>query len=126
MENEKYSPNLYRVYFKSSSQAIYKHLELTPPPAVKKLIKVKESVKEISLEAVPQFAGDYIFLDSGNEGQFERDGAFWNSIPAVKNHRVYDVDGKYFWPYDPIAVQAQVQKVTEMLVEGSKAKSEKK
>ncbi|WGU95845.1 iron-hydroxamate ABC transporter substrate-binding protein [Paenibacillus dendritiformis] len=98
-------------------QAVYEHLELTPPPAVQKLIDHREDIKFISLEKVPEYAGDYIFLDSGHDGQFERNGAFWNSLDAVKNNRVFDLDGDYFWPYDPIAIKAQVEKVAEMLVE---------
>lgn len=38
-------------------------------------------------------------------------------MDAVKNNRVFDLDGDYFWPYDPIAIKAQVEKVAEMLVE---------
>ncbi|MBN3526679.1 hypothetical protein [Paenibacillus apiarius] len=85
-----------------------------------KLIEAKEDIKEISFEMVPEFAGDYIFLDSGKDGQFEWSGSFWKSLKAVKNNRVYDLDGDFFWPYDPIAVKAQVKKVAQMLVEGNK------
>lgn len=98
-------------------QTVYKHLELTPPPAVQKLIDNREDIKSISLEKVPEYAGDYILLDSGHDGQFDRNGSFWNSLDAVKHNRVFDLDGDYFWPYDPIAIKAQVEKVAEMLVE---------
>ncbi len=101
-------------------QAIYKHLELTPPPRVQKLIDAKEDFKVISFETIPEFAGDYIFLESGKNGQFQRNGSFWNSLEAVKNNRVFDLDTDYFWPYDPIAIKAQVEKVAELLEKSHK------
>lgn len=110
-----YSSGIWR-----GSQAIYKHLELTPPQRIQELIDANEPIKEISAEVIPEYAGDYIFLDSGNSGQFDRDGALWQSLEAVKNNRVFDLDGDYFWPYDPIAIKAQVEKVAEMIVERNK------
>lgn len=101
-------------------QAIYKHLELTPPPRVQKLIDEKEDLKVISYETIPEFAGDYMFLELGTSGQFQRHGAFWNSLEAVKNNRVFELDTDFFWPYDPIAIKAQVEKVAEMLEKSRK------
>jgi len=96
-------------------QAIYKHLELTPPPRVQQMIEAGEDNKKISFELVPEFAGDYIFLDSPQEGLLDREGSVWKTLDAVKENQVFDLDGDYFWPYDPIAIKAQVQKVAEML-----------
>jgi len=102
-------------------QAIYSHLELTPPPRVQEIIEAGKDLEKVSFELVPEFAGDYIFLDSPQEGLLDREGSVWNTLDAVKQNRVFDLDGDYFWPYDPIAIKAQVQKVAEMLSEWKQA-----
>jgi len=99
-------------------QAIYDHLELKRPPLIEKMNESHEEYRSISWEKIPEVAGDYIFLEAGENGTFDREGAFWKTIPAVKNKRVYDLDTKYFWPFDPIAVKAQVEMVADMLVQG--------
>ena len=40
----------------------------------------------------------------------------WTSIEAVKQDRVFYLDAKRFWPFDPIAVLAQAEEVADMIV----------
>ncbi|MBP1994412.1 hypothetical protein [Paenibacillus eucommiae] len=62
-------------------EAIYQHLQLTPPDKQKQEMIGKVSFKQISYEVVGHYAGDYIFLDQGemisevwgnNEGVWSR------------------------------------------------------
>ncbi|MGG1659771.1 hypothetical protein [Brevibacillus sp. NRS-1366] len=39
-------------------------------------------------------------------------------MDVVKNGHVFQLDTDYFWPYDPIAVKAQIDLIADMLVEG--------
>ncbi|AJS61424.1 hypothetical protein UB51_06520 [Paenibacillus sp. IHBB 10380] len=99
-------------------QAIYQQLGLTPPDKVRKdLIEAKIDALSISEEKMADYAGDYIFLDISGGAEFDENSPIWASLDAVKNNRVFKLDGDRFWPYDPIAVQAQVEEVAAMIQE---------
>lgn len=97
--------------------AIYKELKLTPPATIQKeLIDANVTIKEVSMEVLKDYAGDYIFFDESNGAKMDKKDKVWTSIEAVKQDRVFYLDGKRFWPFDPIAVLAQAEEVTEMIV----------
>jgi len=97
--------------------AIYKELKLTPPERIQKeLIAPGETFKEVSLEVLNDYAGDYIFFDESKGAEMDKKDKVWTSIEAVKQDRVFYLDAKRFWPFDPIAVLAQAEEVTEMIV----------
>ncbi|OIB02976.1 ABC transporter substrate-binding protein [Paenibacillus sp. LC231] len=97
--------------------AIYKELQLTPPATIQKeLIDANVTYKEVSLEVLNDYAGDYIFFDESNGAEMDKKDKVWTSIEAVKQDRVFYLDAKRFWPFDPIAVLAQAEEVTEMIV----------
>lgn len=107
-----YGDGIYR-----GGQAIYKHLKLTPPDRIKtELIDAGETYKQVSFEVLTDYAGDYIFFDESKVGSLDKDDAVWASIDAVKNEKIFYLDPERFWPYDPVAVLAQVEEVAEMLV----------
>ena len=114
-----YGDGIYR-----GGQAIYKQLQLKAPQNIQKeLIETGETFKQVSYEVLPEYAGDYIFLDESNGAELNREDSLWESMDAVKNNNVFYLDAKRFWPFDPIAVLAQVEEVTNMLLE--KKKNEK-
>ncbi|KOR89729.1 ABC transporter substrate-binding protein [Paenibacillus solani] len=97
--------------------AIYKELKLTPPATIQKeLIDANVTYKEVSLEVLKDYAGDYIFFDESNGAEMDKKDKVWTSIEAVKQDRVFYLDAKRFWPFDPIAVLAQAEEVTDMIV----------
>ena len=107
-----YGDGIYR-----GGQAIYKHLQLTPPERIKKeLIDAGETYKQVSFEVLIDYAGDYIFFDQSHGGTLDKEDPVWESVDAVKQNNVFYLDAKRFWPYDPIAVLAQAEEVADMLV----------
>ncbi|MCE5170753.1 ABC transporter substrate-binding protein [Paenibacillus profundus] len=99
-------------------QAIHQQLGLTPTDKVRKdLINKKINALSISQEKMADYAGDYIFLDISGGAEFDENSPIWASLDAVKNNRVFKLDGDRFWPYDPIAVQSQVEEVAAMIQE---------
>ncbi|HJF31619.1 MAG TPA: ABC transporter substrate-binding protein [Sporosarcina psychrophila] len=107
-----YGDGIYR-----GGQAIYKHLQLTPPERIKtELIDAGETYKQVSFEVLTDYAGDYIFFDQSHGGTLDKEDPVWESVEAVKKNNVFYLDGKRFWPYDPIAVLAQAEEVADMLV----------
>lgn len=98
--------------------AIYQQLQLSPPDRVQKeLIDVGETFKQISFEVLSDYAGTYIFFDVSLGGELDKNDPTFKTIDAVKEDRIFYLDPDFFWPYDPIAVQAQVQKVAEMIIQ---------
>ncbi|WP_421925459.1 ABC transporter substrate-binding protein [Lysinibacillus capsici] len=99
-------------------QAIYQQLGLTPPEIVRKdLIEPNINALSISQEKIADYAGDYIFLDISGEAEFDEKDPVWSTIEAVKNNRVFNLNPERFWPYDPIAVESQVEEIASMLKE---------
>ncbi|UED71841.1 ABC transporter substrate-binding protein [Brevibacillus sp. HD3.3A] len=99
-------------------QAIYQQLGLTPPESVRTdLIQKKVDAQSVSTEKIAAYAGDYIFLDISGGAEFDESSPVWASLDAVKNNRIFKLNPDRFWPYDPIAVQAQVKEVASMLQE---------
>ncbi|MDN4602518.1 ABC transporter substrate-binding protein [Paenibacillus sp. F6_3S_P_1C] len=99
-------------------QAIYQQLGLKAPDIVQKeLIDQDKDTVAISEEKLADYAGDYIFLDLSNGGSLDEGSPVWSSLDAVKNNRVFKLDGERFWPYDPLAVEAQVQEIADMIKE---------
>ncbi|EON74005.1 ABC transporter substrate-binding protein [Lysinibacillus sphaericus] len=108
-----YGDGIYR-----GGQAIYKKLQLQAPERIQKeLIDAGETYKQVSYEVLPEYAGDYIFLDESKGAELNKKDSLWLSIDAMKNNNVFYLAPDRFWPYDPIAVLAQVEEVANMLIE---------
>ncbi|QPR69415.1 ABC transporter substrate-binding protein [Lysinibacillus macroides] len=98
-------------------EAIYKHLQLKPPAKQEKEMIGKEAYRQVSYEVIPEYAGDYIFIDQGDlisEVWGESEG-LWKSLDAVKNDRVYKLDPDLFWGNDPISLELQIKEIVNML-----------
>ncbi|MBU8711756.1 ABC transporter substrate-binding protein [Brevibacillus parabrevis] len=100
------------------AEAMYRHLGLKRPPQVQKFVDEGKENMTISLEQVKEFSGDYLFVESGKQAGLDPESPIWNTLDVVKKGHVYQMDTDYFWPYDPIAVQAQINLIADMLVEG--------
>jgi len=103
-------------------EAIYRHLQLTPPAKQKQEMVGKEQYKQISYEVVGDYAGDYIFLDQGDmiKEVWGKNDGIWKTLDAVKNNRVFQLDPNLFWGNDPISLKLQIQEVVKMLSERAK------
>lgn len=103
-------------------EIIYGEFQLKAPASTQKAaIDSGTGWAEVSLETLPDFAGDYIFTSawSGDEGDPESvyGSSIWKSLSAVKNNKVYqlDRDGSYF--NDPISLEAQLDFIVEKLTQ---------
>ncbi|WP_373231380.1 iron-hydroxamate ABC transporter substrate-binding protein [Cohnella sp.] len=82
-------------------------------------LKMPEIVKEkalgpgyhtLSLEVVPEFAGDYIVLSKYSDGDLSfMETDTWKNIPAVKNNRVIEIDSKASTYSDPITLDHLIE-----------------
>ncbi|WP_046226042.1 iron-hydroxamate ABC transporter substrate-binding protein [Paenibacillus dauci] len=74
----------------------------------------------ISLENVPDFAGDYIFTapwggDADKEGTSLYNSSLWKQLPAVKAKHVFNIDPIAYYFNDPISMNAQLDFIVKSL-----------
>lgn len=85
---------------------MYEALGFQAPEAVKRLFAEKENENKlwlpITLEKLPEFAGDHIFLVVQDANEASRKGIeelmqsnVWKSLPAVKNGQAYPVSNRW-------------------------------
>lgn len=72
-----------------------------------------EAYKVISLEALPEYTGDYILYGvlSDTEPDFVEDSAIWNNLPAVKDGQVMPYQQVAFMHRDPISLNGQMDEL---------------
>lgn len=85
---------------------IYSQLNLKAPDVIQKDIIGKDQYRELSMESVMEYAGDYVIL-SGEPG-FLSDNPVWNSIPAVKAGHVIPIDEILFYDIDLYSSNVQL------------------
>jgi len=74
----------------------------------------------LSMENLPQFAGDYIFTSpwtgdaSKQEDMYETN--IWKSLPAVKNDHVYWLDPNYSNYSDPVSLESHLDFILKSLL----------
>lgn len=96
--------------------ALYEILGLSPPAKIEAEIFSEEyHFKNISLETMEPFAGDYIFLT--DESRSAGDSTIFQSLDAVKNGRVFLQSYDEYYYYDPLSIIEQAEKLAERLVE---------
>ncbi len=110
-------------------QAVYNALKLNMP---KKTANSKEQTVQLSMEVLPQYDADYMFLTTydpdkkGTAIKQLKSSAVWGNLPAVKNNRVFFNDFDTYYRYDPIAITGQIDMIVDMLVEREKENKAKK
>jgi iron complex transport system substrate-binding protein len=101
--------------FGRGGQPIYQSLGRKPPSAIADEIMEKQW-KELSLEVLEEYAGDYIILTSNTRtlDDFKKD-PIWSRLKAVKNDHMYVWKEERSWYYDPIAVLWQTEELAAWL-----------
>ncbi len=90
------------------TEILYQEMKLKMPKAVEEKA-LKPGYYAVSLEALPQFVGDYLILSKNDDGDtsFMETNTF-NNIPAVKNGHMFVADAKAFYFNDPITLDYQL------------------
>ncbi|MFB9275905.1 ABC transporter substrate-binding protein [Cohnella cellulosilytica] len=105
---------------------LYNTLQLKAPPKVQEAVMDKEpSYLAASLETLPDYVGDYIFLtiydwQNGDNDKLAAElenAPVWRSLPAVKEDRVIQVNVDDFLPGDPISIGKQMEEQVRLLLE---------
>ncbi|WP_028393838.1 iron-hydroxamate ABC transporter substrate-binding protein [Bacillus cihuensis] len=90
------------------TEILYQEMKLNMPEKVKETA-LKDGWYALSLEVLPEFAGDYVILsrDSETDNSFQETDTYKN-IPAVKNNRVFEANSKEFYFNDPLTLELQL------------------
>ncbi|KXZ17620.1 iron-hydroxamate ABC transporter substrate-binding protein [Bacillus nakamurai] len=104
--------------FGRGGSIIYDKLGLNATKLTKeKAINQGPGYASISLEKLPDFAGDYIFMGpwqaGGDTGVL--DSPIWKNLDAVKQKHVYHIDPIGFYFSDPISLEGQLDYMTKSL-----------
>jgi iron complex transport system substrate-binding protein len=105
-----------------SGQAVYNALGLKIPDSIKKQVDANGGFFQLSKEALPEYAADYMFMtvyDPEKKGEAIKqltDLAVWKGLDAVKNNQYFENDFDTFYRYDPLAISGQVDLIVDMLI----------
>ncbi|MDG0814620.1 ABC transporter substrate-binding protein [Cohnella rhizosphaerae] len=96
--------SMYVMGHQGLSVTLYDALGYAPPAKVQSLIDADERFAEISIEVMPDYIGDelYILKDEADETKAQAEalftGSLWKSLPAVKSGQVHTMDSQ--WNFD--------------------------
>lgn len=94
---------------------LYSHLGLQAPEIIEKEIIGKDQYRDISLEVVDQYAGDYIIY-SGELGDL-KGNPVWESLPAVKSGNVIYIDYALFFNIDIFSTNVQLDFIMDQFAD---------
>lgn len=108
-------------------QALYNALQLKMPHKNNN----EEQTLQLSIEVLPEYAADYMFLtsyDPENKGEALKNlksSPVWQGLDAMKNNQVFYNDFDTYYRYDPIAIYEQIDLFVDMLIERNEENKEK-
>ena len=100
------------------SNTIYQMLKLPPTDQA---LNMKEGFENISLEVLPEYLGDHVFVYVNSQEDAEEilNSPIWQGAPAVKNGHVYmygEFDDEFVME-DPYSLDLQLEKIVKVLLE---------
>ncbi|MNI47986.1 Iron(3+)-hydroxamate-binding protein YxeB precursor [compost metagenome] len=102
------------------SSTIYEMLQLPPTD---KALNMKEGFENISLEVLPDYVGDHVFVyGSQDEGADEiLNSSIWKGLPAVQKGQVYlygsfGSEGDEFVMEDPYSLELQLDSIVNVML----------
>jgi iron complex transport system substrate-binding protein len=98
---------------------IYETLQLKPTQSA---LDMKDGFEAISLEVLPTYLGDHIFVYNGDKELLEESmqSNIWKLVPAVQKNQVYLYGNAYadeFLMEDPYSLEQQLDTFTSLLLE---------
>ncbi|MED3571121.1 iron-hydroxamate ABC transporter substrate-binding protein [Cytobacillus praedii] len=90
------------------TEILYQSMKLKMPEKVKEMA-LKEGYYTLSAEVLPEFAGDYIVFSKYADADTSfQDTETYKNIPAVKNNRVFEMEGNGSSFTDPVTLEKQL------------------
>ncbi|AKG74912.1 ABC transporter substrate-binding protein [Salinicoccus halodurans] len=116
---EQYAKDIY-VYgtnWGRGTEILYQGLGLEVPEEIQNEV-VETGWKSISAEEIEKYAGDFMFVGTGDGGADNayKDTAVWQNLDAVKNGRVIEFDSPSFYYNDPYSLEHQKDFLVDALL----------
>jgi iron complex transport system substrate-binding protein len=91
------------------TEILYQAMKLNMPEKVKEVAETS-GYFALSAEVIPEYAGDYVILSkySDADTSFQETETYKN-IPAVKNNRVFEMNGQGASFSDPVTLEKQLE-----------------
>ncbi|MDR7318842.1 ABC transporter substrate-binding protein [Brevibacillus nitrificans] len=95
------------------TEILFQGMKLNMPEKVKETA-LREGYFALSLEVLPQFAGDYVILSKNKDtdNSFQETETYKN-MPAVKNNHVFEANMNEFYFNDPLTLEYQLSFFSE-------------
>lgn len=107
----------YGADFARGGEILYGEFQLKAPELIQKEAIDGKGWAARSLEALPDYAGDYIFIEDTADFETFASNPLWKGLPAAKNNRVFPIDENDFFFNDPISLEKQLDFFVEKLIE---------
>lgn len=99
------------------TEILYQAMDLKMPENIQKAVS-SDGYYEISQEVLAEYAGDYIVLSRGEETDMSfTDSEVWQSIPAVQNDNVIEIDTAASSYSDPTTLEYLLEIYSKGLME---------
>ncbi|MBU5307449.1 ABC transporter substrate-binding protein [Clostridioides mangenotii] len=89
-------------------EVFYDYLDLKAPDIIEKEIIDGDQYRELSLEALPEYCGDFIIKSVWDEKDNLKDNNLWKNISAVKEDRVITTNAELYYYMDIYSMNAQL------------------
>lgn len=108
--------------FARGGDILYGEFHLKAPSLIQKeAIDSGQGWADLSMEKLPDYAGDYIFTNawSGDDADPSAvyESSVWKSLPAVQNGMVFTTNRKGDLFNDPVSLEAQLEFILDCLLE---------
>src|SRR5699024_8496007 len=115
---EQYAKDIY-VYgtnWGRGTEILYQGLGLGVPEEIQNEV-VETGWKSISAEEIEKYAGDFMFVGTGDSGADNayKDTEVWQNLDAVENDRVIEFDSPTFYYNDPYSLEHQKEFLVDAL-----------
>lgn len=91
------------------TEILYQGMKLKMPEKVQK-VALESGYFALSAEVIPEYAGDYMILSKYSDADTAfQETATYKNIPAVKNGRVFEMNGQGASFSDPVTLEKQLQ-----------------
>ncbi len=107
---------LFGAQYGRGADIMYNYLGFKAPDKLQKIFDDGGMYYEISMEVLGEYCGDYILNSVWDGSEDLSDNAVWNSLPAVKNGHVIEVDFSKYYSRDLYSSTKQVKDLTELLL----------
>ncbi|MFF2089859.1 ABC transporter substrate-binding protein [Paenibacillus sp. NPDC058174] len=105
-------------FYARGGEILYKEFGLKAPKLIQEELMDKgEGVIHLSLERLPDYAGDYIFTSNwgwdNGDPEVVYGSSLWKNLPAVKENRVFFINAEGSYYNDAVSLEAQLDFIVE-------------